>query len=69
MKIAVKVTKDRAANWVEEWVEIKKPAAEWTENELHELCNKMQWFIGGNDAVRTCEKVGDRYRVAVTVDD
>jgi hypothetical protein len=69
MKILVRVTKQAAANWIEESVEIKKPVEHWTENELHELCSKMQWFIGGNDAVRTCEKVGDRYRVAVTVDD
>lgn len=68
MKIPVRVTQQGAANWIEETVEITKPVEEWTDNELHELCNKMQWFIGGNNPVRTCERIADRYRIAVAVE-
>lgn len=68
MKISVRVTKQDAANWVEETVEIAKPVEQWSENDLHELCDKMQWFIGGNNPVRTCEPIGDGFGVAIAVD-
>jgi len=68
MKIPVRVTQQGAANWHEESVEIAKPVEQWTEPDLYQLCDKMQWFIGGNNPIRMCQKIVDQYRIAVMVE-
>jgi hypothetical protein len=67
MNIPIRVTKEGAANWTEHAVEMDREPTEWKDADLYQLCDRMQWHTGGTDPIRTRERVGDGYVVAVAV--
>jgi hypothetical protein len=67
MTIPIKVSKTGAANWTDREVEMDRAIEDWTENDLHLLIGKMQWFIGGQSRVATCEPLAGGYRATVAV--